>query len=239
MLKKIIVLCALAVFFVGCGGTDSNNGGDTTTQTSLKVKNSSTSAVDVWLTLGQVDGFVTDVNGIFGITTSGLQGKFTLQVGSELTYTPTKGISGNLSFGTPPINCPTSTFTNGVNIFEFCLNNKAQAGTPQETIDISAVAGVNSNLKCTLSGGGAWNAGSAHTGITTFENAALNSNTGLIGVFPSGADNCTSSDAPPVCVAPDLPHQPYETPQSEPICNIQRDATSAGGTVQIEFIGAL
>jgi hypothetical protein len=229
MWKNLFTLCFLVTLFAGC----SSGGTNGSTQTTLKVKNSSSADVDVWLTLGQVDGFVTDVNGIFGITDSGLQGKFTLKAGGEKEYTSKKGVSGNLSFGTAPINCPTTTYTNGVNIFEFCLNNYAQTGTPQETIDISAVAGVHSLLKATLSGGGAWNAGTAHQGITSFENAALYSNTGLIGVFPYGCDNCTSSDAPPSCPG----HLAYETPQSEPICNIQRDAANSGGTVTVEFTG--
>jgi hypothetical protein len=231
MLKKIFAMCFFVTIFAGCDGGDTPTPGST--QTILKVTNSSSSAVTVWLTLGNVDGFVTDVNGIFGITDSGLQGSFTLNAGQELEYTPDKGISGNLSFGTAPINCPTTEFANGVNIFEFCLNNDAQAGSPQETIDISAVAGVHSLLKATLSGGGAWNAGTAHEGITTFENAVLYSNTGLVGVFPYGCDNCTSSDAPPSCPG----HPAYETPQSEPICNVQRDAVNHGGTVAVEFTG--
>jgi hypothetical protein len=212
MWKNLLTLCFAVTLLSGC--------------------NSSTNDVEVWLTLGNVEGFVTDVNGIFGIAESGLQGSFTLKAGEELEYTSDKGLSGNISFGTAPINCPTSTYANGVNIFEFCLNNSSQAGTPQETIDISAIAGVHSLLKATLSGGGEWNAGTAHTGIASFENAALYSNTGLVGVFPYGCDNCTSSDAPPSCPG----HPAYETPQSEPICNIQRDATNSGGTVTVEFI---
>ena len=231
MLKKLFIMFSVAVLLTGCGGD--NGGGGSTTQTTLKVKNSSASDVQVWLTLGNVDGFVTDVNGIFGITGTGLQGSFTLKASEELEYTSEKGISGNLSFGTAPINCPTGTYPNGVNIFEFCLNNSSQAGSPQETIDISAVAGVHSLLKATLSGGGTWNAGTAHTEIASFENAELYSNTGLVGVFPYGCDNCTSSDNPPSCPG----HPAYETPQSEPICNIQRDATNSGGTVTVEFIG--
>ncbi len=230
MWKNVLILCFAITLLSGCNS--SSDGPDNSTQTTLKVKNSSTNDVEVWLTLGNVDGFVTDVNGIFGIAESGLQGSFTLKAGEELEYTSDKGLSGNLSFGTAPINCPTSTYANGVNIFEFCLNNSSQAGTPQETIDISAVAGVHSLLKATLSGGGEWNAGTAHTGIASFENAALYSNTGLVGVFPYGCDNCTSSDAPPSCPG----HPAYETPQSEPICNIQRDATNSGGTVTVEFI---
>ena len=84
-----------------------------------------------------------------------------------------------------------------------------------------------------MSGGGAWNAGATHPDISSIENATLYNNTGLIGVFPYGCDNCTSSDSPPSCPG----HPTYETPQSEPICNIQREATSNGGTVTVEFLG--
>ncbi len=233
MVKKIFVMCFIATLLSSCDSGEAPAPGST--QTTLKVKNSSANDVEVWLTLGNVDGFIIDVNGIFGITGSGLQGSFTLHAGEELEYIPENGISGNLSFGTAPINCPTTEFPHGVNIFEFCLNNESQSGSPQETIDISAVAGVNSLLKATLSGGGEWNAGTAHTGITSIENASLYSNTGLIGVFPYGCDNCTSSDEPPFCEG----HPEYETPQSEPICNIQRDAVNHGGSVTVEFLGSI
>ncbi|MEI6093218.1 MAG: hypothetical protein WCQ47_06000 [bacterium] len=227
MWKKLFALFFIATLFAGCGTP-------VATQTTLKVKNSSSQNVVVWLTLGEVDGFVSNVNGIFGITDSGLQGSFILKASTEREYTPDKGISGNLSFGVNPINCPTTGFTNGVNIFEFSLNNESQAGTPQETIDISNVAGVNSLLKASLSGGGGWNAGTAHTGISSFQNAALYSNTGLVGVFPYGSDNCTSSVSPPLCTGS---HPAYETSQSEAICNVQRDAVNHGGIVTIEFLG--
>ena len=88
MLKKLFISSFLVTLITACG---SGGGSDSSTQTTLKVKNSSTSQVEVWLTLGNVDGFVTDVNEIFGITASGLQGSFNLGAGEELEYTSEKG----------------------------------------------------------------------------------------------------------------------------------------------------
>ncbi len=228
--KKLysLLLLSSVLLISGCNSDQSNSD-----QTTLKVKNSTTQDVEVWLTLGNVEEFITDVEGIFGITTSGDQGSFILKAGEEIEYTSERGISGNISFGSAPENCPTTEFPNGFNIFEFCLNNSSQAGAPQETIDISAVAGVHSLIRATTSGGGTWNAGTDYQGISSFENGELYTNTGRIGVFPYGCDNCTSIDLPPPCVA----HPAYETPQAEPICNIQRDAVNSGGTILVEFLG--
>ncbi len=58
-------------------------------------------------------------------------------------------------------------------------------------------------------------------------------NTGNVGVFPYGCDNCTSSDSPPACVGR---HPEYAN--AEPICNVQRPAVgNDGGAVRVVFHG--
>ena len=99
------------------------------------------------------------------------------------------------------------------------------------------MAGVNSLLQFGLTGGCAWNAGSDHPNITSFENKKIGDNVGQIGVFPYGCDNCTSSDNPPQCPAPPVGAPSPPVPQTEKICLVQRDASQAGGTVLVTFQG--
>jgi hypothetical protein len=206
------------------------------TNTEVRVINSTDTSVVVYLTLGADTNYVTDVNGIFGITTSGLQGFFTLNAGDTISYTSIgKGFSGNLTFGTPPVNCPDTTlFPNGINIFECSLNNNF-VGIPnaQETVDISCVSGVNSKIICNLSDS-TWNAGGTLK-VSTFENSYLYDNVFRTGVFPYGCDSCTVIKNPPICAG----HKPFSQPQSKSICNVQRDATLKGGVVYVIFGGFL
>lgn len=209
-------------------------------QTALQLTNGSSQDVQVYLTLGATSGCVQNVGDIPFVTNvvNTLQGWFTLKQGDTVSYTPPSGscINGNFAFGTPPINCPTDTYPNGVNLAEFILNNDFQGPGAQETIDISAVAGVNAFIEFSMTGGGAWNAGSTEPNVTQFANKGLKENCGLVGVFPYGCDNCTERVAPPECAGPPPP-PPYGDCQSAPICNVQRDASNSGGTVTVTFKG--
>ena len=90
-----------------------------------------------------------------------------------------------------------------------------------------------------MSGGGPWNAGSAWPNVTQFENAGLLHNVGEVGVFPYGCDDCIRRTSPTVtCPGPDVPPFP-NTCNVAHICNVQRDAATAGGSVQIVFGGFL
>jgi hypothetical protein len=200
--------------------------------TELMVCNSDSLPIKVYLTLNSGDSkWITDVNGIFGITSSGLQGSFILGSGDTLTYITPKGkaIAGNLSFGRAPVNCP-----DGVTICEFTLNNyNNPTQYAQETIDLSCLAGVSYFAKYTMSGGGVWSGNYVgYDTITTIENHKYGSNNGIAGVYPVGCDDCTASVAPPPCVK-SITHYP----QSHPICNVQRNGIESGGTVLIEYLG--
>lgn len=209
-------------------------------QTALQLTNGSGEDVQVYITLGATPGCVQNVADLPFVTTvvNTLQGWFTLKQGDSINYTPPSGvgINGNFAFGTPPINCPTDTYPNGVNLAEFILNNDFQGAGAQETIDISAVAGVNAFLEFSMTGGGGWNAGTTEPNVTQFANKGLNDNCGLVGVFPYGCDNCTERVSPPSCGGPPPP-PPYGNCQSAPICNVQRDASNSGGTVSVTFNG--
>jgi hypothetical protein len=213
-------------------------------QTTLKITNGSGSDVKVYLTLGATPGCVQDVQAISFVTNrvNPLQGWFELANGASQTYvSPSgQGINGNFTFGTPPLNCPTTEYRNATNLAEFILNNGFQGPYAQETIEISCVAGVNALISFAMTGGGDWNAGSSHPNVTRFANKALGGNTGLVGVYPCGCDNCTSRNDPPQPKCPGSPPTPaYEDCQKEAICNVQRPAGNSGGMVEIVFGGFL
>lgn len=209
---------------------------DTTTR--MRIVNNSDSPVTVYLTLGATPGCLQHISQVPFVTDSAgsIQGWFTLAAGdSTVDYAPLNmGYNGNISFNTPPLNCPTQQFPAGVNIFEFILNNTFQPGTPQHTIDISCVAGVNCLIKVNLSGGKEWNAGPLFPNVTSIYNSRINENTGLTGVYPYGCDICTASQSPPTCITTPA------NPQTQPICNVQRNAIgSGGGLIRVEYGGAM
>lgn len=205
--------------------------------TKLFVVNQTNDSVLVYLTLGSDTHYVTDVFGVFGITTNGLQGSFVMYPNDTLSYQSPcgRGFNGNITFGTPPVNCPdTNSFPFGINLFEFALNNNFAGITDaQETVDISCVSGVNSKIICNLSDNN-WNDGDS-VGITTFGNSYIYDNVYRIGVFPYGCDSCTVIKNPPDCIG----HKPYSQPQKKNICNIQRDSDKNGGDVYVIFAGFL
>lgn len=204
--------------------------------TTLCVLNNSNDTVTAYLTIGSIGdtNYVQSTIGIFGIIEVGTQNSFTIAPNDTLGYmSPTgKGFNGNLSFGVPPQNCPDTTqLPNGINLFEFALNNAFNING-QETIDISCVSGVNSYITVTMFNAGAWNNG-ADT-VTTFKNSSIYNNTGLTGVYPFGCDSCVGiTPHTPFCQG----HKPYAVPQSSNICNVQRNSTSNGGAVLVQFNG--
>jgi len=209
--------------------------------TRLFVKNSSTESVIVYITLGMPPGCVHDVADITctnGVTINRLQplmGNFPLQPGeeTELSAPVGMGFNGNFSFNTPPLNCPTPELPNGVVLAEFIINNGFQQ-YGQETIDISCVAGANAYLEYRLSAND-WTSNWGKIPVTTIANGAKLDNTGRVGVFPYGCDNCTSSDNPPSCVG-----KHPELANHEPICNVQRSAASnQGGSITVVFKGTI
>lgn len=207
-------------------------------KTQLQIINHDRNPVTVWLTLGATPGCIQDVSKIPFIQNvlAPLVGSFILAPGQPIApYAPNDlGFNGNLSFNTQPMNCPTQQYPLGINIFEFIINNGFQAGNPQETIDISCVAGVNCLIKAELLGGPEWNAGPTQPKVTLIENGKMNTNTGRVGVFPYGCDNCTVITSPPICPG----HPPYEKPQKEAICNVQRNARQPGGLVKVSYLGS-
>lgn len=207
--------------------------------THLEVTNRSHHAVLTYITLGATPRCVQDVStltlsGGFLITTLfPLMGTFTLPAGATTRVTAPEGLglNGNLSFGTPPLNCPCPEWPEGVCLAEFIINNGFQPGG-QETVDISCVCGANAFLQIKLSAAD-WTTNGGAIAVDGIANATRLQNTGLVGVFPYGCDNCTSSDNPPSCVG----QQPDQA-NALPICNVQRPAgANEGGVVHVTFAG--
>ena len=96
--------------------------------------------------------------------------------------------------------------------------------------DISALFTQLAFVETTLP----WNAGPLHPIVGHIRNGAIGTNTGRVGVFPVGCDDCTASVSPPVCVDPPA----YETPQTNAICTVQRNAVGNGGLIIVEYLGA-
>lgn len=189
------------------------------------------------------------------ISGSGLVGTFTLAAGQQAAYTTPAGyaVSGRFTFGAPASLCPTGENPNGVNIAEFTLNTNTDnfTGDNFESLDISCVNGVNCKLVCKMTGGGNWATTPTNNNpqnpnnqnVTKFGNADLlggpsmnvNLNAGLVGVYPPGCDDCTSSVNPGCAYwttfAGTYGSSPYQT------CEVTRNATtSSGGTVKFSFI---
>lgn len=198
--------------------------------TELLVVNSSNDSVLVFLTLSGYNGklkkeYIQDVKGIFGIKGSGLSGNFYLHSGDTARYTSVKRFSANVGFGTAPINCPTTIWQNGANIFEFNLN------VPQESCDIGCVTGVNSIINVKLIGGSNWVASNNYPNVREIENDSMYKNTNRVGVMPYGCTNCVNTDGKQPC------QTPSETPDSARICNPTRSAGKRGGKVIVNFKG--
>lgn len=199
------------------------------TSTELIVVNKSPDTALVYLTLSGypsslAPNYIQDVNGVLGCTQTGLVGSFYLAPGDSASYFPIKRLSGNLCFGSQPINCPDSLWPTGVNLFEFNLN------CPQESIDISAVSGVNCILEVDLIGGPNWPA-AQYTNPRHFYNDSMYKNTGLVGVFPLGCTNCVNTQGKQACITSP------ETPNTTHICNPTRAKNQHGGAVRVSFKG--
>jgi|GEM_PF-3510844 hypothetical protein len=206
--------------------------------TELIVSNKdSIDSVSVWITIGYADTvhWVHSVSGIFGITTGGSQAMIILAPKQIVGYKCPEGlgISGNICFLSPPLNCPNKT-----TVCEFCLNNyKSGVNDPQETVEISCVSGVSYIASIHLQGGnGVWTAN--YPGFDTIrhiQNDTIGANSGLPGVYPYGCDDCDS--ATPQAPSCTIGHN--EKPQKHAICNVQRDAKLSGGVMVISYIKAV
>lgn len=206
--------------------------------TKLKLTNDSSSPVLTYLTLGATPGCIQEVGQITvsdGIVINQLyplQGNFVLPANLtvELTAPEGLGFNGNFSFGTPPLNCPCKDWQEGVSLAEFIINNGFQVGG-QETVDISCVCGSNAYLGFDLSSDD-WSANGGEISVKEIRNSTRFDNTGRVGVYPYGCDNCTASFAPPDCVG----LQPQNA-NALPICNVQRPSNAPGGVVRVIFYG--
>ena len=224
-MKKLLFILSSLVMISCCEPSPEEEVEDT----QLTLVNKTSDSVLVYLTLSGYPAndsvHVKNVNGIFGIKDQGLVGSFYLQAKDSLSYISPKWFSGNVSFGSQPLNCFSEAWPTGVNPFEFNLNNN------QESIDISSIAGINCLLDVVLIGGPDWQASPTYPNVRFFYNDSLMVNTGLIGVYPYGCTNCTDTAGKQAC------QTPAEEPDSIPICTPTRAAAEHGGRVVVKFLG--
>jgi len=232
-LKAIVLLAfLLAAYFFLVNYVLKIADATSVSKTELIMKNvSNKDSVLTYITLGNNEDFVTDVHGIFGIKEHGLQGSFYMHKDTVYKYSyDKKGFSGNISFGTVPLNCPTKDWKTGVSLYEVTINNYGTVSKAQETCDISCVDGVNALGKIIFSDT-TWIAGGKR--VDSAYNFSLNHNFGQVGVYPYRCDLCTAIGNPPKCTT----LLPPSKPQAEHTCNMSRDAAKSGGTVTVEFEG--
>ncbi len=240
MKYNILILLFLTFTILSCNNKSNDDLGIETPPlyTQFKIINETTESVKVWITLGATPGCLIHVSKIPFITdsTDNLKGYFILNGNdSTIAYAPENmGINGNVSFTTPPLNCPSDEYPNGVNLFEFIINNSFQGEFAQETVDISCVSGVNSKIEAQLTGGTKWSATTDHPNVRQIYNGSIDGNKGLVGVYPYGCDTCTGAKSPPSCITVS------SDKQISPICNVQRSAKDAGGgIIRIIYKGTL
>lgn len=238
-MKKLLSLALLTLGAWGCTEKIEVTEVIADPSTSLVVYNHSKDSVLVYLTLGTTPGCVQNVLDVPFVQDSisgqrGLQGFFILAPGdSTVSYnSDTLGFNGVLSFNFAPDNCPSPSYTNGINQFEFIINNSFQAGNPQETVDISCVHGVNGVIRVNLPDSN-WNAGPTVPMVQSFANTMDKNQLGIAGVFPFACTHCTDYIGAPTCIP--LP-QPVN---KAAICNVQRNANNNGGTVKVIWLGAV
>lgn len=205
--------------------------------TKIQIFNDTKDTVLGYITLGATPGCLQAASSIPFIldTVPGqrnLQAQFSLLPGdSTIQYSPDSlGYNGVISFLYAPDNCPSPSYTNGINQFEFMINNAYQGTNAQESINISCVHGVNCVIRVNMLTDSFFNAGPTIPKIQSFANTMDRS--GLeAGVYPYGCDTCTGSKNPPACIL--LPQPKHKNS----VCQIQRNASMSGGVIQVRYLG--
>ena len=229
MKKYIFLLAVISVFYlISCVTEKEKNIDNTFSNTGFEIVNTTKDSVLMYLTINKPTDstWVQNVDGIFGINSSQLRGTIWVQPNDTLKYNPTLCFSGNVSFGTPPQNCPTDQFVNGINLFEWSVN---VAKGSNEALDLSCVAGVNCIMKIDLIGGADWIANGKS--VRSIKNKEMWHNTSIYGVFPYGCTNCTNTNGKQLCQSPN------ENPNTEKICTPTRNTNEKGGKIRISFLG--
>lgn len=239
-LKNVVAIVGLiGVLLIG-GSCSQGEKGSESAPTSKgvtyhKIYNMTEDTVLVWVTLGATPGCLQDVTKIPFVTSgSGLVGSFYLAPGdSTIAYAPDSlGFNGVFSFNAQPQNCPDSTlYPTGINQYEFIVNNGFQEGSPQESINISCVHGVNCVIRVDMITKNAFNAGPTIPSIASFANSLNRNDVNIPGVYPYACTHCTDYIGAPDCIK--LP-QPV---CKEATCQIQRDAKLSDGLIKVIYMG--
>lgn len=239
---RIIITVAIAILAVGLALTychhEPEPGPSPTPsfppKTYHQIFNHSDSSITVYVTLGATWGCLQDVTKIPFVTSgSGLVGTFTLAAGdSTQIYAPdTLGFNGVISFGYAPDNCPSPNYPNGINQYEFIVNNSFQPGSPQESINISCVHGVNCVIRVDMITTNPFNAGPTVPALASFANSMDRNKLGIPGVYPYACTHCTDYIGAPTCI------QVPQPVSSQQICQVQRPANQSGGLIKVIYLG--
>ena len=240
-MKFLFVFIGLGFIFYGinfCSNEVKKSTSEPLDVTLMKIYNRTDVPVLVYITLGTTEGCLQNVLDIPFVQDSvagqrGLQGTFILSPGdSTVAYAPDSlGYNGVISFGFAPDNCASPAYINGINQFEFMINNAYQGANAQESINISCVHGVNCIIRTDVVSNNPFNAGPTFTNVQGFSNRLDKNAIGIVGIYPYGCDTCTGSKSPPACIS--LP-QPA---QKQSICQVQRNASLSGGLIKILYLG--
>jgi hypothetical protein len=242
-MKFLFVFIGLGFIFYGVNHCSSDNKNPCnvavkTERTLMKIYNGTNDTVLGYITLGTTDGCLQDILDVPFIKDTvqgqrGLQGWFTLNPkDSTPAYAPALlGYNGVISFEFAPNNCPDPVYPNGINQFEFILNNAYQGTNAQESVNISCVHGANCVIGVDAVSENPFNAGPTYTNVQGFSNRLDKNAIGLVGVYPYGCDTCTGSKTPPSCI-------PLPQPASkQSICQVQRNAALNGGLIKVVYLG--
>jgi hypothetical protein len=216
-------------------------------RTSVGLTNTSGGPVDVYVTVKgtALDGCVGDVTKIpnWNLVATGsdnLRGKVTLANGQSLPAYDggSTCFAATISFGSPPLNCPTADFPCATNLAEFNVNGKGN-----DDLDISEVSGANAKIQYSLSGGSWWD------GFNPVPNNTFGTDGTLVrsapldapGVYPWGCDNCIVRCQPgqDFCSQNGHPNNMQGPCNAKANCDVVPPGGGhAGGTVTITYLGA-
>lgn len=242
-MKKFLLIIIIGLGVGYCVHNLENNKKETpvvqaSPATMTKVYNRTKDTVLVYVTLGATPGCIQNVMNVAWVTDSvpgqrGMQGTFSLNPGdSTIAYAPDSlGFNGVISFNGQPSNCPDTTmYPTGINQYEFMINNLFQGVNAQESINISAVHGVNCVIGVEVVTLNTFNAGPTIPTISDFRNT-LDRNALIPGVYPFGCDTCTGTKTPLPCIK-------YPQPaHKNSVCQVQRNAAQSGGLIKIMYLG--
>jgi hypothetical protein len=189
--------------------------------------------VTVYLTLEVSESYVSDINHVPFIKRriNPFQGAFQLAPQKFVYFRSPKGMifGGKVTFETLPINQPTPSFPDGVNVAEFVVNNHLDYPKTYESVKINNENGINALMKFTFNGGGSWTERLIENGQTLSFEATMKETLNHLGTHSISFDSLTFD-----------PDQSFARGplKSEKSVIAKRPASQAGGIVALTYLGS-